>query len=78
MPEPEIPAAPVVIVPDRVYPPPPPPRRGPETSEFWLTLVTLCGTLAGVLAHVLPGAWGAVAAAVATAAYNVSRGVAKR
>jgi hypothetical protein len=78
MPEPEIPAAPVVIVPDRVYPPGQAPRRGPQTTEFWLTMVTVGGSIAGVLAHVLPGPWGAVAAAVATAAYNVSRGVAKR
>jgi hypothetical protein len=78
MPEPEIPAAPVVITPDRIYPPGQPPRRGPQTTEFWLTLATLVGSAAGVLAHVVTGPWGALAAAVATAAYNISRGVAKR
>jgi hypothetical protein len=72
---PEIPAAPVVITPDRVYRPGE--RRGPQTTEFWLTLLTVGGSVAGFLSHVLPGPWAAMAVAVSTAAYNLSRGLAK-
>jgi hypothetical protein len=63
-------AAPVVITRVRE-------RRGPQTTEFWMSVVTIAGSIAGVAAHVLPGAWAAVAAAIASAAYSVSRAAAK-
>lgn len=62
-------AAPVVI--SRVVTPPP--RRGWYTSEFWVTL----GVVAGAIMHVVPPTW-SFPIAILTAAYNLSRGLAKR
>jgi hypothetical protein len=66
--QPDVLAAPVTITPV---------KPGTRTTEFWLTLLVNGAAVAGGLAHVLPGPWAAVAAAVATAAYSLSRGLAK-
>jgi hypothetical protein len=52
-------------------------KPGIRTTEFWLTLVTIIGSLGGELAGILPGRAGAVVAAIASAAYALSRGLAK-
>ncbi len=59
-----------------------PPRRGARTSEFWITMLTVVGTIAATIATApvsAPIATGAalVAAGLAAAGYSVSRGIAK-
>lgn len=49
-------------------------KRGIYTSEFWLTIAT---TLAALLTDVVPPTWKAVVLAVTSAAYTISRGLAK-
>jgi hypothetical protein len=69
MEQPPLVAAPVEIV--RIVPPP---KAGWRTTEFWVTVTTL-----GVaVAEHVPGPWGWLTMAIATAAYNISRGWAKR
>lgn len=60
-------AAPVEIV--RV-----PPKPGIRTTEFWVTV----STIVAAVTHALPSAWSWVPMALATAAYSISRGLAKR
>jgi hypothetical protein len=52
-------------------------KPGWKTSEFWLTALLAGGTQLLHMAGSLPGPWGWIASAVAVAAYNVSRGLAK-
>jgi hypothetical protein len=52
-------------------------KNGWRTSEFWITTLTIVGTLAGVAVGFLPAAAVAPVAAVGTAAYAISRGLAK-
>lgn len=49
-------------------------KRGIYTSEFWLTIAT---TLVALVTDVVPPTWKAVVLAVTSAAYTVSRGLAK-
>ena len=52
-------------------------KAGIRTTEFWVAALTDCGVVAASAAGVLPSRWAAVAAAVSTFAYSVSRGIAK-
>lgn len=51
---------------------------GMKSSEFWVTLASVVGLAAASIAGSLPGKWAAIASVVATAAYAVSRGLAKQ
>jgi len=60
-----------------IQPPDPPSRTGFRTSEF---LVTIAAAVAAILAQAagfVPEPWGTVCAAASTAAYAISRGLAK-
>lgn len=50
---------------------------GMKSSEFWVTMGSVVGLAASSVAGGLPGKWAAVAGVIATAAYAVSRGLAK-
>jgi hypothetical protein len=52
-------------------------KPGFRTTEFLLAVLTAVGTTAASLAGVLSPRWAAVASAVATFAYSLSRGIAK-
>ena len=52
-------------------------KPGWKTTEFWLAALTSVGAVAASLAGVLPPNYGAVATAIATAAYSLARGFAK-
>lgn len=50
------------------------------TTEFWVSIITglyMVANTTGVLSQI-PNRWGAIALAVITAAYSVSRGKAKQ
>lgn len=50
---------------------------GLRSTELWLTVATNVALTASALAGALPPKWAAVSASVASAAYAVSRGIAK-
>lgn len=52
-------------------------RRGFQTTEFWVVVATNVGILAAALADALPAKYAAIASAVSTAAYAISRGLTK-
>jgi hypothetical protein len=52
-------------------------RRGFETTEFYVSVLTALGALAAALAGELAPRWAAIAAAVSSAAYALARGWAK-
>lgn len=52
--------------------------RGVFTSEFAVWFLTDLGLLCTALAGQLSPRWAAIAAAIATAAYTISRGLAKK
>lgn len=52
-------------------------KPGFKTSEFFLTLLTTIGTVGASLAGVLSGKAAAIVAGISTAAYAISRGLAK-
>ena len=52
-------------------------KPGWKTTEFWLAALTSVGAVAAAIAGVLPPQSGAIATAVATAAYSLARGFAK-
>lgn len=52
-------------------------KPGYKTTEFWVTVLTAVGIVVAALADALPPKWATVAVAVATAAYNVARGLSK-
>lgn len=49
-------------------------RRGWRTSEFWLTIASTVGAFA---IPGIPTRWSAALAAISSAAYALSRGIAK-
>jgi hypothetical protein len=53
-------------------------KPGWKTTEFWATLVLDLGAVAAAAGDVLPDKYAALAATVATAAYAISRGLAKK
>ena len=52
-------------------------RRGFLTTEFLIVVATNVGVLAAALADALPARYAAIASAVSTAAYAISRGLTK-
>jgi hypothetical protein len=53
------------------------PKPGYKTTEFAVTVLTAIGALAAALAGELTPRYAAIASAVATGAYAVSRGITK-
>jgi hypothetical protein len=53
-------------------------RRGFKTTEFWATVALNVGVVAAAIQGTLSPKWAAVASAVSVAAFNVSRGLAKK
>lgn len=49
------------------------PTAGVKSSEFWLTLITVLGSLGAQVQGVIPEPWGTIVAAVLTAVYTVAR-----
>jgi hypothetical protein len=53
-------------------------RRGYKTTEFWVTLLALVGLVASSASAHLPPRYAAIGVSVSTAAYAISRGLAKQ
>lgn len=66
-------------MPEKPITPPkcPEPRVGYQTTEFWVSVVAALGAIAAQVAGLVPEPWGAVLAGVSSAAYAISRGLAK-
>lgn len=54
-------------------------RPGLKTSEFWMSFVPVVGSVAATLSQNInvESKWGLIASALASAAYTISRGLAK-
>ena len=52
-------------------------KPGVKTSEFWMTLITSLFGAGGMFVGVIPEHVGAIIMAVVTAAYTISRALAK-
>lgn len=52
-------------------------RPGYKTSEFWITALLVVGLVVSSIATPLSPHWAAIGASVSTAAYAISRGLAK-
>lgn len=48
------------------------------TTEFWITVLNIVGLVAAASVDVLPPRYAAIATAVVTALYTISRGLAKQ
>lgn len=53
-------------------------KAGWKTTEFWVSTLTSVGSLLAAFGGLLPPKYAVVAAAVSTAAYSISRGLAKK
>ena len=53
------------------------PKAGIKSSEFWISAIMIGGAVLTALADKIDGNWAIVCAALATAAYTISRGMAK-
>lgn len=53
-------------------------KPGIKTTEFWITTLTIVGTVGTALAGVLPASIAVPVAAIASGAYAVARGLAKK
>ena len=53
-------------------------KEGWKTTEFWITVFTVVNGIVGQYSGFLPEPWGLVATFVVGAAYNISRGLAKK
>ena len=53
------------------------PKPGYKTTEFWLTLAVNVAALLATVAQVLPPKFAAIAAAISSGLYAVSRGFSK-
>jgi hypothetical protein len=53
-------------------------KPGWKTTEFWVTTLATVGSLTAAVAGFVPGPWGLVAAGLSSAAYAISRGIAKK
>lgn len=53
------------------------PKPGIQTTELWVSVLTSVGALAAALAGQLSPRYAAIAAAVSSAAYAISRGITK-
>ena len=52
-------------------------KPGYKTTEFWASLLAALAGILGQVSGILPSPWGVVLAALGTAAYTISRGLAK-
>lgn len=52
-------------------------KPGIRTTEFWAALAAVIGSVISGLTDMLPAEWSATLAVIATAAYALSRGLAK-
>ena len=52
-------------------------RRGYKTTEFWVTALSILGLVVSSASASLSPRWAAIGASVSTAAYAISRGLAK-
>jgi len=56
-------------------------KSGVKTSEFWITIAAVLGSVLASVGTSLPGEWkiaAVVCAAISAAAYSVSRALAKK
>jgi hypothetical protein len=53
-------------------------KPGQKTTEFLLAVATIVGSVAFAVADKLPARYAALATAISTGAYAISRGLAKR
>jgi hypothetical protein len=53
------------------------PKVGWKTTEFWATVLVIVGSTVTAISGNLPDKYSALASAIATAAYAISRGLAK-
>lgn len=53
-------------------------KSGVKTSEFWITLLPILGTWAMAIKDIVPPQYAAIMTAVASSAYAISRGLAKK
>ena len=51
--------------------------KGYKTTEFWVTILTIIGSIAGSLEKILDPNYAAIAATVSTIVYTISRTFAK-
>lgn len=52
-------------------------KVGWKTTEFWITALSIVGVVIGTAATSLSPKYGAIAISISTAAYAISRGLAK-
>lgn len=52
-------------------------KKGIRTTEFWITILTVIGSVAASMEGVLDPKYAAMAASVSTIAYTLSRGFVK-
>jgi len=53
-------------------------KQGLKTTEFWMTVATIIGSVAAASQDILDPKYAAIASLVSTAAYTISRALAKR
>lgn len=53
-------------------------KSGWKTTEFWVTILGVLGSIVAAVAGTLPPEYAAIGAAVASGFYAVSRGLAKK
>lgn len=53
-------------------------KTGWKTTEFWVTALAIVGLVVSSVSTSLNPKWAAIGAAVSTAAYAISRGLAKQ
>ena len=53
-------------------------KDGWKTSEFWVTVFTVLGTMAGQVQGMIPAPWGIIVTAVITCGYQISRALVKK
>ena len=52
-------------------------KAGYKTTEFWITMLSIVGLVASSVAASLSPRYAAIGVAISTAAYAISRGLAK-
>lgn len=53
-------------------------KTGWKTSEFWMSALTSVSSITLTVAGILPAKYAAIATAISTMAYSISRGLAKQ
>jgi hypothetical protein len=53
-------------------------KSGIKTTEFWLTLLPIVGTWAMAIKDLVPAEYATIMTAIASSAYAISRGLAKK